>query len=337
MNETFFKDGGAAVSEKAKLKGLRRTSCNIGIALFVYNLVSYASMHLFAVLAKWFIISFTKLNAHEVLNSSSFRWLAVLLCQDGAGVLAFWIVSRFSKPTVLKSAPKKRITFEGGCAIFVLCIAIMQIGSYISAFLSDIAENIRGVPLENELSSLVFESNIFLVLIMAVIIGPIIEEFIYRKFIITHLRVYGEKFALVCSAALFALAHGNFYQVFYSFGVGLVFGYLYIKTNDIKINIFYHMAVNFTGTVVPFLFMRAGVTDAGVSGVRMIFNLMYLFLLFILTGAGILFAFLYAKKISFKKMPFDDISARKRIFAFVFNIGMILTFLTIAVNFAMSF
>jgi len=55
------------------------------------------------------------------------------------------------------------------------------------------------------------------------------EEFVFRRCVINHLKPYGEKAALITSAFLFALFHGSINQIFYAFGLGLVFGYLYLS------------------------------------------------------------------------------------------------------------
>lgn len=324
------------IGEKLQIKNLRKIANHIGLSLFCYTVISYAAVNVFAAVAVWFIKGFTNFNVNEVVNSSSFSWISVLVCQDLIGVLAFVSVARLKKPIYIPTKEKKRVTFKSGCIIFIISVATMQIGAYISAFLSQMVESIRGIALKNDLNSLVMQSNVFTVFVMAVVIGPIIEEFIYRKFIIDRLKVYGEKFALISSALLFALAHGNFYQVFYSFGVGLIFGYVYIKTNNIKINILYHMGVNFIGTIIPLLFMNSGTFSQESFGAGIIFYLLYLLLLFATTAAGVTLLFLNMRKIRFSKMPFDEIKTKDKVNAFVFNLGMILTFISVGISFAIS-
>ena len=48
---------------------------------------------------------------------------------------------------------------------------------------------------------------------------------------------------------IFGLCHGNFYQFFYAFGIGLVFGYIYTRTGRIRYTIVLHMIINFLGSV----------------------------------------------------------------------------------------
>ena len=49
------------------------------------------------------------------------------------------------------------------------------------------------------------------------------------------------------SAVCFGLFHCNFSQMFYAFSVGLIFGYIYLKTQKIHITMIIHMVINFFG------------------------------------------------------------------------------------------
>lgn len=55
--------------------------------------------------------------------------------------------------------------------------------------------------------------------------APIVEELIFRGFVQQTLKPYGKKFAILGSAILFGLFHGNLFQSPYAFLVGLVLGY----------------------------------------------------------------------------------------------------------------
>ena len=62
--------------------------------------------------------------------------------------------------------------------------------------------------------------------------------------------------AIVLSAAIFGLAHGNFYQFFYAFALGLFFGFIYVKTGKLIYSIFYHMVINILGGVIAPVLME---------------------------------------------------------------------------------
>lgn len=76
------------------------------------------------------------------------------------------------------------------------------------------------------------------------ILVPILEELMFRKFLIDHLCKYGVSAAILLSGLVFGLYHGNFSQFFYAFGLGIVFGAIYAHTGKLIYTILLHMAVN---------------------------------------------------------------------------------------------
>lgn len=70
------------------------------------------------------------------------------------------------------------------------------------------------------------------------------EEFAFRGVILGSLRKYSDGLALVVSSALFALMHGNFVQIPFTFCCGLMFGFLVIKTNSMLPSIIVHFLNN---------------------------------------------------------------------------------------------
>lgn len=71
------------------------------------------------------------------------------------------------------------------------------------------------------------------------------EEFMFRGVLLGGLdRATGMKKAIFLSALLFGLAHMNLQQLLVTFLLGLVIGYLYVKTRSIWPGILYHTAHN---------------------------------------------------------------------------------------------
>lgn len=71
-----------------------------------------------------------------------------------------------------------------------------------------------------------------------------IEEFIFRGAILQGLRKHGDWFAIIASALLFMLMHGNLQQSFYQFGFGLLAGWIVIKTGSIWVSVAMHALNN---------------------------------------------------------------------------------------------
>ena len=78
----------------------------------------------------------------------------------------------------------------------------------------------------------------------AAILAPIVEEYIYRGVVIDCLRPWGEHFAVLVSAMLFGLAHGNLNQLLNAALIGYFLGYVCIKTGSWRLGVLLHAANN---------------------------------------------------------------------------------------------
>lgn len=74
--------------------------------------------------------------------------------------------------------------------------------------------------------------------------GPVIEEYIYRWKLINHLRPFGEKAAILYSALMFGLMHGNLAQFLYGTVIGIIMGYMMVKTGRMLYNCLLHIFIN---------------------------------------------------------------------------------------------
>ena len=80
-------------------------------------------------------------------------------------------------------------------------------------------------------------------IIYTCIIAPVFEEFLYRGAVLRSFEKYGRRFAIIVSATLFGLMHGNFYQIFMAAGIGIILGY-FATEYSIKLTIILHMINN---------------------------------------------------------------------------------------------
>lgn len=93
-----------------------------------------------------------------------------------------------------------------------------------------------------------FLSKIILIVTLAVT-PAIFEELFFRKAIIDFLSPYGKKMALLISALLFGIIHMNLSQGLFAFIIGLIFGGIYLYTNDIKLTMLIHLINNGIGAL----------------------------------------------------------------------------------------
>ena len=81
------------------------------------------------------------------------------------------------------------------------------------------------------------------------VIGPILEEIMFRGAILRHLAPYGTNFAIVTQAVLFGIYHLNLYQGPFAFVIGLVLGYVALRFS-IKWAMLLHIANNTLAVLV---------------------------------------------------------------------------------------
>lgn len=93
--------------------------------------------------------------------------------------------------------------------------------------------------------------NIYLAILSSGIIGPILEEMLFRYVFLNRLRnFFTTRNAILLSSLVFALLHGNIITMIYAFIMGFIFAYVYVKYDNIKVSIMCHIGAN---TIVIFL------------------------------------------------------------------------------------
>ncbi len=82
-------------------------------------------------------------------------------------------------------------------------------------------------------------------LLLPAIIGPIVEELVFRKVLFGGLRrKMNIHVAAVISSLIFAVFHAELEHLLVYFVIGLIFVFLYVKTNRIIVPMLVHMSMN---------------------------------------------------------------------------------------------
>ena len=98
-------------------------------------------------------------------------------------------------------------------------------------------------------------------LFLLLIFNPIVEEFVFRKLFADVLRPHGDRLFIFVSAFCFSIVHGvalGLPQVAYTFILGLIWAYVYVKTNNIWCAILLHALSNLFGSVILQLLNSTG-------------------------------------------------------------------------------
>ncbi len=141
-------------------------------------------------------------------------------------------LSLFQKPipSLLRFSPAKGKSMVFYVAIGLAgCVAANIAASYVTAFLENFGISSPENPVLLEQTPI----SLILNLITVALLPALLEEFLYRVCILGTLRRYGDGFAIVISAVLFAFIHGGLGQSVFALLVGLVLGYLTVVTNSV--------------------------------------------------------------------------------------------------------
>lgn len=162
---------------------------------------------------------------------------------------------------ILRKAPAKPLekrSIKPGRYIVAAIISIfmMYAGNIFGTIVTTLLQLLSGVSAGNPIISYASDDSMLPKVLFMVILAPVIEEYVFRKQLIDRMHIYGEKLAVVTSAMMFGLFHGNLSQMFYAFTLGLVFGYVYLKTGKLRYSIGLHMFINFLGSVIAPLFLE---------------------------------------------------------------------------------
>jgi len=240
--------------------------------VLVYNVISQVVLIVFAYFMQWISLENGNMlplaewvRAHSVLISGVVKALSM-----AAGAGAVW--HYFVKETPVIAMPKGRkkdigiLFILGGCAALAVNILFSLIGfTGSSEVYEQVAEKQFALPL-------------WAGIILYGIVSPIAEEIVFRGIVYNRMhRQYGKWIAIIGSALLFGLYHGNIVQALYGFMLGLLIAVLYEKYASFAVPVIIHSAAN------VFVYVVTSVT--GVADMVMTWPVM---LICILVSGGLL-------------------------------------------------
>ncbi len=101
--------------------------------------------------------------------------------------------------------------------------------------------------------------NLVITIICTGILGPILEEYLFRGIVYNKLKKFNTKYnSMIITSLIFALLHNNYVNIIYAFLISLILTYVYEKYQTIKAPIIIHMVAN--TSVILFLDL---ITDNG--------------------------------------------------------------------------
>lgn len=208
-------------------RDLRRHFGHSGLTVLVYYFILNATVTV-ALLAEGFVYFINQLlNPNVDYGDITDRlmgngWGYLLACIIGGIILLCWKKPRFCFRDIWRR--EKPMT---GKAFFVLLCVFIS-GQALFTVLEPLLEwllNLIGLSGRGALDTVTGAPDTVSMFLYVSLFAPLFEEVLFRGLILRNLLPYGKKFAIMGSAFLFGIFHGNLSQSLFAFVVGLVLGY----------------------------------------------------------------------------------------------------------------
>lgn len=193
----------------------RRIFSQTGWVMLVYYLILTLCVSAISELQAWF---FSPTQAELEGNA----WGYLLSCAVCVALIACIKGRSFWKEQIWANGRAMKVsTF---LLLTATCIGA-QVVAIVYAPLLEMLLNLFGFSAMESIQSATAGADTFSMFLYSSLAAPIVEELLCRGFVQRSLAPYGKRFAIVASAFLFGLLHGNIYQSPYAFCVGLLLGY----------------------------------------------------------------------------------------------------------------
>lgn len=219
------------MTDKQIDKWLRRRFTQVGWVLVAY----YVLMSVLVIVAMYLDMAQQTVNAFAsgqflfdydwgAIDGNAWGYIVSILA--GCVILHAWKGGDYWKTEILEK--ENRMSGKVLLCVLSFCIGAQMVNSIWVTTLEMIL-NLFGGSLMPLLESVSGDSDTFSMFLYSAIAAPIAEEVLFRGYILRSLRPYGKRFAILGSAILFGLFHGNLLQTPYAILVGLVLGYVTVE------------------------------------------------------------------------------------------------------------
>ena len=176
-------------------------------------------------------------------NSLGYQWLSGVLVPL-ATALPFVAYLAFRKDDPADYLKFEKVGFSGGLLCVLGGLAVTLLGNYPATFVSNFFGSFGYESTSSYVGGGESLQVVLLDIAITAVLVPFMEEFAFRGVVLSALRKYGIGFSIVASALIFGMAHMDFSTVVFAFVAGLVFGFLYAKTNNLWLPVIIHSLNN---------------------------------------------------------------------------------------------
>lgn len=313
LNEYYQPPESRYLQEQSERRGVKYVGIVSGICVISYVIIQNL-MSLIVAMTPLRELYFSDPTMQSVVTI--FMSIFSLLVPFGIGGM---LISRKTGNQVFnfeKPVSGKLMVFAVPLGFFV-CLA----GNYISSIFVNIMSDI-GFSLSSPDFDVPSDIPGRIVYLVSIAVVPaLVEEFAIRGAVLQPLRRYGDKFAIIASAIIFAVLHGNLIQAPFALIAGIALGYAVCITNSIWTGVLIHFCNNLYSVIIEFLI--EDIADEQLLNRIYIIAMIALYAVSIL--GSVIFVIVKGKR---KLMPsFTLISDGQKMKSFLINLPMVIAIL----------
>ena len=203
----------------------------IGGILSIVGVVFYIIVKNIAIVfstPNWIDLTEKELNGlfSETIGDKALGVLSCVIVLVGIAFLFIYFRKRIHRKQLFSS--NKKMELKNFVPILCVFLGVQLITEPIFWLMEKIF-NYFGYSVMSSIEEASMASTTVFMVLYAVVLAPIVEEVIYRGFVLFTLKEFGKILAIFISAFLFGIMHENIPQGIFAFMVGIVLGYVTIE------------------------------------------------------------------------------------------------------------
>lgn len=273
------------IEEHRKKKEIRRLAAIIGIPCLCLSAIGFlwSFPYLFLTVK---VMGMSYADAVKFSQNPAIQQVLQIILSTFMFLVPFTVAAKCAGVRIDNTVMFEKSKKSSFLPLFLFGIGFCSFANVATTYVSAIFQNF-GIDYDvnfGENPSGVF--GFLLTFISTAIVPALVEEFACRGIVLGLLKKHGKAFAVITSSVIFGIMHGNFEQMPFAVMVGLILGYIYVKTENIWICVAVHSTNNAISVILSYL---ENITSSNVQ------NLIYIIYLIISMLAAILGVLLFAK------------------------------------------
>lgn len=229
---------------------VKRSGNHVGFFMLMYFAVSFLWQYIY--MAVMLMMGYSYMQIVSVLSDTMLLLFINILLTTIVFIGAGWVCSKMEhipiKNLISIDRPKKGLFLPALLMGIGFCYVANIATSLFSNNISWLIE-----PKGQDISLPTGPIGIAMSVISIAAFPALLEEFAMRGIIMGSLQRFGKSFAILASAIIFGLLHGNLVQIPFAFLVGLVLGYIVFETGSLWTGIAVHFFNNLFSVLLQYL------------------------------------------------------------------------------------